>query len=165
MKPWRSERRKNTKTRRSKDGTWVMKNKKAHFGHKLHTIQEAANDRIMNYAKTTVSGMNYRLISQYKPLYVLRIRGILALSEGGIDVAMDRSLKGYSLPAESIRCNMRKTRRRSKGESPYSVIKTILHDGHVFVTTISRVWIKNMFMGLEYNLMCMIRMKNKGMIA
>ena len=31
-----SEERKNAKTRSSKDGTWAIKNGKAHFGHKFH---------------------------------------------------------------------------------------------------------------------------------
>jgi IS5 family transposase len=57
------------------------------------------------------------------------------------------------------------TRKRSRGERPYSVIKTIFHGGHVFVTTIPRVRVKNMFVFLGYNLMCMIGMKKKGVIA
>ena len=47
----------------------------------------------------------------------------------------------------------------------YSVIKTIFHGGHVFVTTISRVSVKNMFMCFGRNLMCMMRMKNNRIIA
>ena len=78
---------------------------------------------------------------------------------------MDRSLKGYRLPVESIRRNMRITRKRSRGERPYSVIKTIFQGGHVFVTTVPRVRVKCMFMGLGHNLMCMIRMKKKKMTA
>ncbi|MCL4480227.1 MAG: hypothetical protein M1113_01925 [Candidatus Thermoplasmatota archaeon] len=48
-----SEERKNAKTRRSKDGTWAVKNGKAHFGHKLHTSQTVEHDIIANYAVTT----------------------------------------------------------------------------------------------------------------
>jgi IS5 family transposase len=50
-----SEERKNAKTRRSKDGTWAVKNGKAHFGHKLHTSQTVEHDIIANYAVTTAS--------------------------------------------------------------------------------------------------------------
>ena len=46
----RSEERKNAKTRRSKDGTWAVKNKKPHFGYKLHTSQAVEHDIIANYA-------------------------------------------------------------------------------------------------------------------
>jgi len=78
---------------------------------------------------------------------------------------MDKSLKGYKLPVESIRHNMRMTRKRSRGERQYSDIKTIFHGGYVFVTTVPRVRVKCMFMCLGHNLMCMIMMKTKGMIA
>ena len=81
------------------------------------------------------------------------------------DATMDKSLRGHKLPIESIRRNIRITRKRSRGERPYSVIKTIFHGGHVFVTTIPRVRVKNMFACLGHNLMCMIRMKKKGVIA
>ena len=51
----REEERRNARTRRSKDGTWAVKNKKAHFGHKLHTSQTVEHDIIANYAVTTAS--------------------------------------------------------------------------------------------------------------
>ena len=35
--------------------SWSMKNKKAHFGHKLHTSQTVEHDIIANYAVTTAS--------------------------------------------------------------------------------------------------------------
>jgi len=41
---------------------------------------------------------------------------------------------------------MRITRKRSRGKGPYSVIKTIFHGGHVFVTTVPKVRVKYMFM-------------------
>ena len=44
----RSEERKNAKTRRSKDGTRAVKNKKVHFGDKLHTSQTVDHDIIAN---------------------------------------------------------------------------------------------------------------------
>ena len=51
----REEERRNAKTRRSKDGTWAVKNGKAHFGYKLHTSQTVEHDIIANYAVTTAS--------------------------------------------------------------------------------------------------------------
>ena len=94
-----------------------------------------------------------------------RDRGYFGVSGRGINATMDKSLKGYKLPVESIRRNMRITRKRSRGERPYSVMKTIFHDGHMFVTTVARVRVKCMFMCPGHNFMCMIRMKKKGMIA
>ena len=79
-----------------------------------------------------------------------------------IDATMDMTLKGYRLPVERIRSNLRITRKRSGGERPYSVIRTIFHGGHVFVTTFRRVRVRCMFMCLGHNLMCTIRMKKNG---
>ncbi|EQD26982.1 transposase IS4 family protein [mine drainage metagenome] len=78
---------------------------------------------------------------------------------------MDKAVSDYKLPIESIRRNLGITRKRSRGERPYSVMKGIFHGGHVFVTTVSRVRVKNIFMCLGHNLICMIGMKRKGMIA
>ena len=161
----RSEERKNAKTRRSKDGTWTVKNKKAHFGHKLHTSQTVDHDVIANYAVTTASVHDSQIDLSIPGIVNYKDKGYFGVEGRGIDATMDRSLKGYRLPVESIRRNMRITRKRSSGERPYSVIKTIFHGGHVFVTTVPRVRVKCMFMCLGHNLMYMIRMKKKGMIA
>lgn len=94
-----------------------------------------------------------------------RYMGYFGAHGRGMDATMDRSLKGYKLPVKSIRRNMRITRKRFRGERPYSVIKTIFHGGHVFVTTIPRIWVKCMFMCLRHYLMCMIRKKRNGKTA
>ena len=57
---------------------------------------------------------------------------------------MDKALKGYKLPIESIRRNLRITRKKSRGERPYSVMKRTFHGGHTFVTTVPRVRVKAM---------------------
>jgi len=51
----REEEHRNAKTRRSKDGSWTVKNRKAHFGYKLHTLQGVENTMIANYSTTTAS--------------------------------------------------------------------------------------------------------------
>ena len=45
------------------------------------------------------------------------------------------------------------------------IIEAIFLGGYLFVTTIARVRGKNMFMRLNHNLMCMIRMKGERIIA
>ena len=92
-------------------------------------------------------------------------KGYFGVERRGIDATMDRSLKVYKLPVGNIHRNMRITRKRSRGERPYLVIKTIFHGGHVFVTTTPRVRVKCMFMCLGHNLICIIRMKKEGMKA
>ena len=142
-----------------------MKNRKAHFGYKLHTIQDADNDMIINYSTTTASVHDSQIDLSIPGIVCYRDKGYFGVEGRGIDATMDKSLRGHKLPMESIRRNMRITGKRSRGERPYSVIKTIFHGGHVFVTTVPGVRVKNMFACLGHNLMCMIRTKKKGVIA
>ena len=142
----RGDESRNAKLRRSKDGTWAVKNRKPHFWHKLQTGLCVENEMIHNYAVTTASVPDSQID--------LGIPGIVNYRE-----------KGYKLPVESIRRNIRTTRKRSSGERPYSLIMTIFHGGHVFVTTIPGVRVKCMFMCLGHNLMRMIKMEEKGMTA
>ena len=114
---------------------------------------------------TTVSVHGSQIDLSMPGIVNYKDKGYFGVERRGIDSTMDRSLKRYKLPVENIHRNMRITRKRSKGERPYSVIKTIFHGGHVFVTTIPRVRVKCMFMCLGDNLMCMIRMEKNGIIA
>ena len=152
------EERSNAKTTRSKDGTWALKNKKTHFGYKLHTSQAVEHDVIANYAVKTASVHDSQIDLSISGIVNYKDKGYFGIEGRGIDATMDRSLKGYKLPVESIRRNMRITRKRSRGERPFSVIKTIFHGGHMFITTVAMVRVKCMYMR-------MISMKRKGIIA
>ena len=151
IKKEREDERRNAKTRRSKDGTLAVKNRNAHFGHKLHTEQCVENDMIHNYAVTTASVHDSKIDLGIPGMVNYKDKGYFGVEGRGLDATMDKSLKGYRLPVESVRRNMRITRKRSRGERPYLVIKTIFHGGHVFVTTIPRVRLKCMFMCLGHN--------------
>ena len=83
--------------------------------------------------------------------YIKR-QGIFSVEGRGIDAAMDKALKGYKLPIESIRSDLRITRKRSRGERPYSVLKRTFRGGHTYVTTVPRVRVKAMFLCLGHNL-------------
>ena len=154
----REDERRNAKTRRSKNGSWAVKNRKPHFGYKLHTSQAVEHDVIANYAVKTASVHDSQIDLSISGIVNYKDKGYFGIEGRGIDATMDRSLKGYKLPVESIRRNMRITRKRSRGERPFSVIKTIFHGGHMFITTVAMVRVKCMYMR-------MISMKRKGIIA
>jgi hypothetical protein len=101
---------------------------------------------IVNYSITTASMHDSQIDLSIPGVVNYKDKGYFGVSGRGIDATMDRSLKGYKLPVESIRRIMRITRKRSRGKRPYSVIKTIFHGGHVFVTTVPKVRVKYMFM-------------------
>ena len=117
------EERSNAKTTRSKDGTWALKNKKTHFGYKLNTSPAVEHNIIANYTMTTASVHDSQNDLSIPGIVNYKDKGYFGVEGRVIDATMDKSLKGYKLPVESIRRNMRITRKRSRGERPYSVIK------------------------------------------
>ncbi len=71
----------NARTRRSKDGTWTVKNKKSHFGYKLHTIRDSNNDMMLYYATTTASVHDSRIDRSIPVIVNYMDRVISALKE------------------------------------------------------------------------------------
>jgi IS5 family transposase len=122
------ETRSDGRTRRSKDGSFTKKNNKTFFGYKGHTI---VYDNI--------------------PVPVYRDKGYFGHDPKGIDGTMDRSVMNHKLSIESIRRNLRTSRKRSLVEYPYEIMKRLFHFSHVMVTTVKRVRVKFMFACFAYN--------------
>jgi IS5 family transposase len=161
----RAEERRNSRTRRSKDGSWTKKNSRYYFGFKLHTIQGADNDMIANYSVTTASLHDSQRDLSIPGVVSYKDKGYFSVQGRGIDATMDRAVRGHNLPIESIRRNLRIARKRSRGERPYSVMKRIFRGGHTFVTTVPRVRVKAMFMCLGHNLFNLLSLERRGKIA
>ena len=155
----------NSKTRRSKDGTFTKKNNKTHFGYKLHTLNSSSNDLIINCATTTASLHDSNIDLSIPGIVCYRDKGYFGASIRGIDGTMDKAFRNNKLPVESIRRNLRITKKRSRGERPYYVMKNIFNGVHVYVTTVIRVRVKNTFMCLAHNLLILVKMEKKGLIA
>ena len=122
------EPRSDGRTRRSKDRSFTKKNNKTFFGYKGHTI---VYDNI--------------------PVPVYRDKGYFGHDLKGIDGTMDRTVRNHKLSIESIRRNLRISRKRSLVEYPYAIIKRMFHFSHVMVTTVKRVRVKFMFACFAYN--------------
>ena len=120
---------------------------------------------IANYSVTTASLHDSQIDVSIPGVVTYKDRGYNGVEGRGIDATMDRASRGHRLSIESIRRNLRITRKRSRGERPYSVIKRTFHGGHVFVTTIPRVRVKAMFMCLGHNLFNLLSLKRRGKIA
>jgi len=69
----------------------------------------------------------------------------------GIDGTMDRSVGIHKLSIESIKRNLRISRKRSLVEFPYSIIKRLFHFSPVMVTTVKRLRVKFMFACFVHN--------------
>ena len=144
-------------TRRSKDGSFTRKNNKTYFGYKGHTIVDDNNPIpvIRSYAVTTAKDHDTAIDLSKSGITVYRDKGYFGSECKGINGTMDRAVRNHKLPIESVRRNLRISRKRSMVEYPYAIMKRIFHFGHVLVTLIRRVRVKFMFACFAYNLHAM----------
>ena len=147
------EPRSDGKTRRSKDGSFTKKNSKTFFGYKGHTIVDdnIPVPMIRSYAVSTAKDHDTTIDLSKRGITVYRDKGYFGHDPKGIDGTMDRSVRNHKLSIESIRRNLRISRKRSLVEYPYSIIKRVFHFSHVMVTTVKRVRVKFMFACFAYN--------------
>ncbi len=148
------ETRSESKTRRSKDGTFTKKNSKTFFGYKGHTIVDdnIPVPMIRSYAVSTAKDHDTTIDLSKRGIIVYRDRGYFGHDPRGIDGTMDRSVRNHKLSIESIRRNLKISRKRSMVEYPYAIMKRVFHFSHVMVTIIHSVRVKFMFVCFGYNL-------------
>lgn len=152
-KPIDTPRGDDTKTRRSRDGTWTKKGNKSSYGYKLHTAVDKENQLIRRFKTTTASVHDSQIDLAEKNETVYRDRGYFGVKpRASIDKTMKRATRNHPLSLKEKRRNKAISRVRSLGERPYAVIKKVFHSGHVMVTTIARANIKCMFSCMSYNL-------------
>ena len=147
------EPREEGKTRRSKDGSFTKKNNRTFFGYKGHNIVDDSNPVpvIRSYAVTTAKAHDTRIDLSKRGITVYRDKGYFGSDPKGIDGTMDRAVRNHKLSIESVRRNLRISRKRSLVEYPYAVIKRVFHFSHVLVTMVRRVRVKFMFACFGYN--------------
>ena len=80
-----------------------------------------------------------------------RDRGYFGHDPKGIDGTLNRSVRNHKLSNESIRRNLRISRKRSLVEYLYAIVRRMFHFSHVMVTLIRRVRVKFMFACFAYN--------------
>jgi len=143
---------KDGKTRRSKDGTWTKKGGKSHFGYKLHSVLDMDYDLIRRICTTTASVHDSQIDLSEMGEVVYRDRGYQGAECKGYNATMKRGARGHPIGIRDKLRNKRISRKRSKGERPYAVIKNVFDSGKVRVTTLGRVRVKNMFSAFCFNL-------------
>lgn len=153
-----------SKTRRSKDGTWVKKGNKNYFGYKLHTKIDMAHGLIREISTTVSSLHDSQVDLSEEGEVIYRDRGYFGASCKGYDATMKRSVRGHPIDIRDKLRNERISRKRSPGERPYAVIKNVFKSGHTHVTTLARVSVKNMFVSFAYNLFQLRTLKRQGVI-
>lgn len=152
------------RTRRSKEGTWTKKNSKSYFGFKLHTKEDCDFGLIRELQTTTASLHDSQIDLSKEGEVVYRDKGYFGVKPLGFDATMKRGVRNHPIGIWDILRNKRISRKRSPGERPYAVIKTVFKSAHTMVTTIARVHAKMIFAALSFNI-CLIRtFKYRGVI-
>ena len=140
------------KTRRSKDGTWTKKGGKSYFGYKLHAIMDRDYDLIRRITTTTASVHDSQVDLSETGEVVYRDRGYQGAKCKGYNATMKRGARNHPIGIRDKLRNERITRKRSKGERPFAVIKTVFRSGTMRVTELGRARVKNTFSAFCYNL-------------
>jgi IS5 family transposase len=129
------------------------KGQESHFGNKLHTIVDKETQIIRRF-ETTTAGLHDSQIDLSEPgETIYRDRGYFGSPiRGSMDKTMKRSTRNHPISTKDKRRNKAISRVRSLVERPYAVIKRVFNSGHVIVTTVERVNLKNLFTCFSYNL-------------
>ncbi len=95
-----------TKTRRSKDGTWAKKGQKSHFGYKLHTIVDKETQLIRRFVTTTASLHDSKIDLSEPGETVYRDRGYFGTTvRGSMDKTMKKATRNHPLSTKDKRRN------------------------------------------------------------
>jgi IS5 family transposase len=154
----------NAKTTRSKDGTWVKKGGKSHFGYKLHTIIDKDYELIRRFGTTTSSVHDSQVDLSEVGEVVYRDKGYFGAVAKGFAATMQRAVRGHPLGINYILRNERISVQRVPCERVYAVTKEVFKAGKVLVTTVERVNIKMLMTAFSFNLHQLRTLKRKGTI-
>lgn len=152
------------RTRRSKEGTWTKKNSKSYFGFKVHTKEDCDYGLIRELQTSTASLHDSQVVLSKEGEVVYRDKGYFGVKPLGFDATMKRGVRNHPIGIWDILRNKRISKKRSVGERPYAVIKTVFKSAHSIVTTIVPVHAKMVFAALIFNLGLIRTFKHRGVI-
>ena len=148
------------RTRRSRDGTWAKKGSKSYFGYKLHILMDKDHQIIRRIETTTASLHDSRIDLSQKGETVYRDKGYFGVKpQASMDMTMHRATRGHPLSIKENRRNKAISRTRALVERPFAMIKRVFKAGHLMVTTVARVKVKNTFSCIDFNLRQLLTLK------
>jgi IS5 family transposase len=137
------------KTSRSRDGSWTKKAGRSHFGFKLHTKMQKGSKIIEEIAVTSARVFDGHIDLAKKDDIMYRDRGY----SGTKTIAKgDATMKKGKLNIKQKMRNKRISKQRSEGEHPYGTIHRNFKGGTTKLTTIARVFVQQIFVGIAYNI-------------
>jgi IS5 family transposase len=141
-----------SKTRRSRDGTWAKKGSEIHFGYKLHQTTDIDYCLIRDLETSYASMHDSQVDLSIPGVPVFRDKGYFGVKPKGIDFTMTRRTKGTHLSELDVERNRFISALRAPGERPHAVIKRVFNAGRTLVTTIKRVHVKMFVTAFVFNL-------------
>lgn len=138
-----------SKTSRSRDGSWTKKGKKSIFGFKSHTKVDVATKIITEIAVTTAKTYDGNVDLADPDEIVYRDR---CYSGSGTRAKGNASMKRGKLTPHELLRNKRISSTRCRGEHSYGTMHRSLKAGRTKLTTIPRVFIQQVFVCIAYNL-------------
>ncbi len=137
------------KTSRSRDGTWTKKGGKSYFGFKAHTIIQKGSKIIEEIGVTTAKTYDGHIDLAKKEDLVYRDRGY---SGSKTKAKGDGTMKKGKLSIKDKLRNKRIAKKRAEGEHPYGTIQRSFKGGYTKLTTLPRVFVQQVFVGMAYNI-------------
>jgi IS5 family transposase len=153
-----------SKTRRSRDGTWAKKGKESHFGYKLHQKTDIDYCLIREIRTTTAKLHDSQIDLSTEGEVVMRDRGYFGAKANGIDFTMKRRTTDAPLDELDKERNRLISKLRSPGERPHAVIKRVFRSGCVLVTTVKRAAVEMMVAAFAFDLYQLCTLKNAKII-
>ncbi|MGC9445442.1 MAG: IS5 family transposase [Candidatus Methanospirareceae archaeon] len=152
------------KTRRSADGTWMLKGTKSYFGYKVHSKIDTDFGLIRELETTTAAVHDSQVDLSNEGEVVYRDRGYQGAGCRGYSATMKRGARDHPVGIADTLRNIRISKKRAPGERHYAVIKRVFNAGHVLVTTVERANVKMIFTALGFNLYQLRTLKRQGVI-
>ena len=149
------------KTRRSKDGAWAKKGTKSYFGFKLHDCMDERFGLIRRIEVTAANVHDSQVDLAKEGEVRYADKGYFGAKTKGYDAAMKKATRGHPLSYKDDMRNRRISSKRSPVERVYAFIKSVCRAGHVAVTTVARVTVKMIMMGIVFNVYQLASAKRK----
>ena len=137
------------KTSRNADGTWTKKGKKSYFGYKLHTKLDKRNKIITELAVTTAKTFDGHIDLAQPDETIYRDK---AYSGSPTKAKGNASMKKGRLSIKDKLRNKRISKQRCRGEHHFGTIARSFKGGYTKLTTLTRVYIQQIFVCAAYNL-------------
>jgi len=136
------------KTSRSRDGSWTKKGKKSYFGFKNHVKVERGSKIVRELAVTTAKVHDGAIDLAGANEVVYRDKGYTGIKT---KAKGDATMKRGNLSVKDKLRNKRIQRKRSQGEHPFATVQRALKGGSTKLTTVSRVFVQQLFVFAAYN--------------